>query len=109
MVIKALKIADIKKPLINYPLDLFMKILAWLMLFNSSVITKQQPVMTPAAIKVTQQGLRADCSKAFKELGLPKRPIKESIRDALIWFAENGYIKDKKAVKNLLELKKEVS
>ena len=51
-------------------------------------------------------GLRADCSRAIKELGLPTRPITVSLTDALIWFAENGYIKDKKAVKKLLSLKK---
>ena len=34
-----------------------------------------------------------DCSKAVNELGLPQTPIDMTIRKALNWFEENGYLR----------------
>jgi dihydroflavonol-4-reductase len=33
-----------------------------------------------------------DCSKAVNELGLPQTPIETTIKKAINWFKENGYI-----------------
>lgn len=33
-----------------------------------------------------------DCSKAIRELGYPRSPVEQAIRDALAWFRENGYL-----------------
>jgi len=33
-----------------------------------------------------------DCSKAIHELDYPRNPVEPAIRDALVWFRENGYL-----------------
>jgi len=33
-----------------------------------------------------------DCSKAIRELDYPRNPVEPAIRDALVWFRENGYL-----------------
>jgi dihydroflavonol-4-reductase len=50
------------------------------------------PALTPSAVAIAEVGLAADCSKAVRELGLPQTPIDEALRDALVWFADNGYV-----------------
>ena len=67
--------------------------------FIADNVTHKAPMLTPNALKVTELGLRADCQRAFKELGLPQRHISESIRDAIKWFNEYGYVKDKSLAK----------
>jgi dihydroflavonol-4-reductase len=44
------------------------------------------PILTPAAVRIAQLGLRANCAKAKTELGLPSRPLEQSITDALMYF-----------------------
>jgi dihydroflavonol-4-reductase len=36
--------------------------------------------------------LRADCSKAVRELGMPQSPIDRAVADAMSWFAREGYL-----------------
>ncbi|MFH1537502.1 MAG: hypothetical protein ABIH66_00990 [bacterium] len=66
---------------------------------------RRPPLTTPAVARIMAKGLRADCSKAVRELGIPQNPIPDAIRDALVWFAEHGYIKNKKLEKKFLEMK----
>lgn len=70
---------------------------AWVSLFLANHVTHKAPLLTPADLKTLQLGLWADVSKARSELGLPVRPIDESIRDALRWFLEQGYIEPRAA------------
>lgn len=55
-------------------------------------VTHKAPFFTPVEVEVTRKGLKCDASKARQELGLVVRPVDLSIRDAVKWFAENGYI-----------------
>jgi dihydroflavonol-4-reductase len=55
-------------------------------------VTGRAPAITPAAVAIAELGLAADCQKAVRELGLPQTPIDEALRDALVWFADNGYL-----------------
>ena len=95
------EIAGIRKPLICLP---FAGMVAGgaVMKWWSMYVSKKPPLMTPDAARVSKANLTADCSKAYSELGFPGRPIEESIRDALTWFAKNGYIRNRKAVRNLV-------
>lgn len=68
-------------------------------LFLANHVTHKAPLLTPADLKTLQMGLWADTSKAEKELGLKKRPIEQSIRDALDWFARHGYLSEKVSTK----------
>jgi dihydroflavonol-4-reductase len=49
------------------------------------------PLFTPAAVAIAERELRADCTKAVRELGLPQTPIATALRDAFAWWAEHGY------------------
>ena len=90
---KTLSVMGISKPVISLPISMI-KNSSYLMLFMSKYVTRKPPLLTPDSVRIGQLGLRANCAKAFRVLGLPRRPIEESIRDALIWFANNGYIKN---------------
>ena len=70
----------------------------------SQHVSRKPPLLTPSAMRTAKLGLRADCSRAFSKLGLPRRPVVESIRDALIWFAKNGYVTNARARENLLKM-----
>jgi dihydroflavonol-4-reductase len=55
-------------------------------------VTGRAPAITPAAVAIAELGLAADCARAVRELGLPQTPIDEALRDALVWFADQGYL-----------------
>jgi dihydroflavonol-4-reductase len=55
-------------------------------------VSGEAPVVTSQAARASALGLRADCSRAQKELGYHCRPLEESIRDAIGWFREHHYI-----------------
>jgi dihydroflavonol-4-reductase len=57
-------------------------------------VSHEAPLITPAAVETAAIGLRADCGKAIRELGLPTRPVAHSVLDQLRWFAREGYVKD---------------
>jgi len=64
-------------------------------------LSGRPPLVTPEAAAISRLGLAADCSRAVGELGLPQRPIAESLRDALVWFAREGYVRDRRLAARL--------
>jgi dihydroflavonol-4-reductase len=87
-------ILDIKKPVMPVPF-LLAKIGGYLALWFTQFVSRKPPLITPEAVVISELHLAADCSKAARELGMPQTDIKISLTDALIWFANNGYIKNK--------------
>lgn len=71
-------------------------------LLAADLITERPPLFTPAAIEIAKLGLRARCDKAVRELGAEQNPVDFAIRDALRWFAEKGYIHNKRVRARLL-------
>jgi dihydroflavonol-4-reductase len=57
-------------------------------------LTGKPPLLTPAAVAIARLGLAADASKARRELGWSPRPLDEAIRDALVWFSRQGYVRN---------------
>lgn len=57
-------------------------------------LTGGQPWETVAGIKIGHMGEAYDCSKAVRELGMPQTPLETTIRQALAWFSDNGYLGD---------------
>jgi dihydroflavonol-4-reductase len=57
-------------------------------------ISGKPPLITPAAVAISELGLAANCEKAVRELGLPQTSIDDALGDALSWFARNGYLGD---------------
>lgn len=69
--------------------------IGWIAVQIANFITRKAPLLTPSDLKTLNMGLWADNGKATRELGLPNRPLQESVRDALIWFGDNGYLDEK--------------
>jgi dihydroflavonol-4-reductase len=55
-----------------------------------AAITRRPPVTTAAWVRVGSEYSFWNSSKAVKELGMTKTPIRESIQSAIDWFRENG-------------------
>ncbi len=95
------EVLGFRRPFAKVPLTL-LKPAGYAMKFWADNVSNSPPLLTPAAARIGKKGLRADCSKAIKELGMPQTPIQTAIQDALVWFAENGYIKNRRVLKRLL-------
>lgn len=55
-------------------------------------VTRRAPLFTPEAVAIARLGLRADCTKAVRELGMPQSPIETAVGDAMAWFGREGYL-----------------
>lgn len=55
-------------------------------------VTRRPPLFTPQAVRIAKLGLRADCTKAVRELGMPQSPIERAVADAMAWFGREGYL-----------------
>ena len=53
-------------------------------------LTKTKPLFTPYSIDVLLSNSMVSHEKACREFNYSPRPIKESIKDAIQWFKENG-------------------
>ena len=58
-----------------------------------SHLTRKQPVLTPAQVRIGSSYAFFDCSKAVRELGYKQTPIKTTMEKAVTWFRDNGYVK----------------
>ena len=55
-------------------------------------VSRRAPLFTPEAVRIARLGLRADCNKAWTELGMPRSSIERAVADALAWFRREGYL-----------------
>lgn len=56
-------------------------------------VTGREPFLTADALRMSRYRMFFSSEKAKRELGYTARPYKEGLRDALIWFRDNGYLK----------------
>jgi dihydroflavonol-4-reductase len=96
---KALRIAGLSRPVRVAPF--FAAEVAARLAVLYADRSSTPPLLTPAAVSIARLGLKADCSKAKRELGLEVRPIERSLEDALSWFAENGYLGEGRLLRQL--------
>lgn len=83
-------IAGVKPPALKLPYKLALAFgYAFELIAN---LTKKPPVVTASEVRIGKMTEWYDCSKAVNELGLPQTPIDVTIRKALGWFRENGYL-----------------
>jgi dihydroflavonol-4-reductase len=86
----AMDVVGVKKPIVNAPFALASLAAhgakAW-----ADRVSHRAPLFTPEAIRIARLGLRADCSKAVRDLGMPQSPLKDAVRDAIEWFIREGY------------------
>lgn len=92
------EIAGVKAPRIKVPYPL--ALLAGHIFTTQASITGKQPFVTAGEVKIGHRGEWYDCSKAFNELGMPRTPLPETIKKAITWFRENGYLPEVNGEKN---------
>lgn len=59
--------------------------------FWASYISKQPPRMPLAGVQMARKFMYFDSSKAVRELGLPMTPVREALKEAVLWYKEHGY------------------
>jgi dihydroflavonol-4-reductase len=57
-----------------------------------ATVTRRPPLTTAGWVKVGSHYAFWDSSKAIHELGLPQTDVRTSMRKAIAWFRENGYL-----------------
>jgi dihydroflavonol-4-reductase len=97
----ALDVAGLAKPVIVAPFAAA-HVAACGALWYADHVSGRPPLITPPAVAIARLGLAADCSKAARELGLPRRPLRRTIADALAWFAAEGYVRHPRVRRALL-------
>ena len=99
----ALDVAGVRKRVVEAPLAAARvasrAALAW-----ANHVTRRPPLLTPASVRIAERGLAADCAKAVRELGLPQSPVEGALRDALAWFAREGYLRGRSIERRALAL-----
>jgi hypothetical protein len=51
------------------------------------------PTVPIDGVRIPQQPMYYDASKAVRELSLPQSPVNVALKDAVDWFVCNGYVK----------------
>jgi dihydroflavonol-4-reductase len=51
------------------------------------------PTVPIDGVRMAQQPMYYDASKAIRELCLPQSSLKVALKDAVDWFVSNGYVK----------------
>ncbi|MBL25930.1 MAG: hypothetical protein CMM50_00055 [Rhodospirillaceae bacterium] len=59
---------------------------------RSTYVTKAPPKAPLAGVRLAGRPALVDNTRARTELGLPSRPIRDSLRDALAWLVWNGLV-----------------
>ena len=99
----AMDVLERDRPVIPAPKRLASVIGRGLLAYANRV-SRKAPLFTPETVRIARMGLRADCTRAREELGLPQTPIETSVRDALVWFAKEGYVDDRRVARRLRDL-----
>lgn len=84
------EVGGVRAPALKIPLPLAV---ATAYLYEAmAAATRKPPVTTVGWVKVGSHYAFWDTSKAIRELGLPQTPVRESMKKAVAWFRENGYL-----------------
>ncbi|OFV87087.1 MAG: hypothetical protein A3J75_01445 [Acidobacteria bacterium RBG_16_68_9] len=70
----------------------------------SQYITHRRPIMSIPRARMSHLTYHYNNQKTVTELGLTFRDLKESIRDTVRWFRDNGYITNKRSLGVLRDL-----
>jgi dihydroflavonol-4-reductase len=57
----------------------------------AGAFTKAIPAATVTGVRLTRRRMHFDASKSVAELGLDRRPVRESIAEAVAWFQKNRW------------------
>jgi len=65
--------------------------LSYLDEFWATHVSGKAPRMPVAGVKMAKKFMYFDSSKAIRELGLPRTPVRQALAEAVAWFQEHGY------------------
>ncbi|AFZ55776.1 NAD-dependent epimerase/dehydratase family protein [Anabaena cylindrica FACHB-243] len=84
-------ITGLKAPQISVPALLPLTV-AWI---EEKILAPlgKTPTVPIDGVRMAQQPMYYDASKAVRELGLPQSPVSVALKDAVDWFVSNGYVK----------------
>ena len=60
--------------------------------FISDHVTGRPPIAPLTGVRLAGTPAVIDGSMAFRELGLPQRPVRQALADAVSWLHENGHL-----------------
>lgn len=60
--------------------------------FIEGMLLRRQPRIPLEGAKYARKVMWVDPSKAVSELGLPQRPVRDALRDAVEWYISTGYV-----------------
>ncbi|MEA5576154.1 hopanoid-associated sugar epimerase [Anabaena sp. UHCC 0451] len=83
-------ITGLKAPQISVPSFLPLSV-AWV---EEKILAPmgKTPTVPIDGVRMAQQPMYYDASKAVRELGLPQSPLNVALKDAVDWFVSNGYV-----------------
>jgi dihydroflavonol-4-reductase len=81
-----------RKPIINAPSSLA-SLAGHAAKLYADRISHRAPLFTSRAVKMAGLGLRANCTKAINDLGMPQSPIDRAVADAIAWFEQEGMVR----------------
>ncbi|MBS3791741.1 MAG: NAD-dependent epimerase/dehydratase family protein [Candidatus Bipolaricaulota bacterium] len=93
------KLTGLPKPWFEIPYPIALTA-AWIDEFVEGFLMNHKPTVPISAIHSTRVDERIDPSPWMEELGLPTTPTAKSLKKAVDWFLENGYVKNQEAVKS---------
>lgn len=76
---------------VPYPLALAA---AYVSEFVADVFTGEMPAASVTGVKLTQRTMAFDPTRSLAALGLKPRPVVESLREAVAWFRQKGWVKN---------------
>jgi dihydroflavonol-4-reductase len=84
------QITGLKAPQISVPALLPLTV-AWV---EEKILAPlgKTPTVPIDGVRMAQQPMYYDASKAVRELGLPQSPLNVALKDAVDWFVSNGYV-----------------
>ena len=84
-------ITGIKAPQVSVPAFLPLSV-AWI---EEKILAPmgKTPTVPIDGVRMAQQPMYYDASKAIRELSLPQSSLKVALKDAVDWFVSNGYVK----------------
>jgi len=62
--------------------------------FFTGRVLKRKPHIPIAAVRAARKYRHFDCSGVVKELGLPQTPVEDAFEKAIMWFRQNGYVRN---------------
>lgn len=60
-------------------------------------LTRREPLIPLAGVQMARKRMFFDPAKAVRELGLPRRPVREALEKAVEWFRTEGYVRGESA------------